>query len=255
MYGIIHVFSGSASHLLNRILAIDTATEALSLAFQDGPRLCSLHRIIPRQHQQQLFPLLAELLDGRSPAELGLDAVAFGSGPGSFTGLRIAASAAQGLGYSLQVPVLGISTLETQARTLLRREALDEPCVLLSTIDARIGQVYAAFYHFDGARLSALSAPRVCAPEALSIPEAVQALHYLPLLGLGTGYGQRSAMPVTLGDIDACWPELLPEAQDMLEPASAALDSGLLTPATQALPDYVQQRIGWKTLAEQGRSA
>lgn len=239
---------------LSTLLAIDSATDALSLALLRGGARRAVHRVMPRQHQQQLFRSLEELLDGQAPADLGLDAIVFGQGPGSFTGLRIAASAAQGLGFSLCVPVIGVSTLETQARTLLRTEGLREPCVLLSTIDARIGQVYAAFFRFDGVRLETIGHAVVAKPEALTVPEDLLD-PAVPFVGVGSGYQLAQAMPAALAAPNILRPDLLPEAQDMFEPALESLGrSGAGAPA-EAIPDYVQTRIGWKTLAEQGRTA
>ena len=238
---------------MTTLLAIDTATDALSLALtRDGERRTS-HEVIPRRHQQQLFPRLEALFDGAKASELGLDAVVYGQGPGSFTGLRIAVSAAQGLAYSLGIPVIGLSSLATQARTLLRCEKLQEPCTIVSTIDARIGQVYAAVYHFDGESLGELSAPVVAAPDALSLPD--RAGGDAPLLGIGSGYRWRQQFSPALRNVSRAWPELLPQAEDMFAPARAALARGEALEAAAARPDYVQRRTGWKTLAEQGRAA
>jgi len=240
---------------LTTLLAIDSATDALSLALAQDARVRSVHRVMPRQHQQQLFRCLEELLEGRAPVSWGIDAIVYGEGPGSFTGLRIAASAAQGLAFSLKVPVIGVSTLEAQARTFLRREGWAEPCRLLSTIDARIGQLYAAFFAFDGKRLAALGDPLVVEPQALRAPPEFAGLADRPFVGVGSGYGMASGFAPDLAHPDLQLADLLPEAQDLLPSAREcwAVSGGL--PAAQARPRYVQKRIGWKTLAEQGRSA
>jgi tRNA threonylcarbamoyladenosine biosynthesis protein TsaB len=240
---------------LPTFIAIDTATEALSLALQLGDERRALHRVVPRQHQQLLFGALEELLAGSRPADLGLDAIVFGRGPGSFTGLRIAASAAQGLAYSLSVPVIGVSTLETQVRTLLRRERVPDDCVLLSTIDARIGQVYAAFFHCRAGAVRALGPAVVAAPDKLQRPDGGDELRDLPCLALGSGCRLRDAFPAALAVADAGWASVLPEAEDMLDSAARRLAAGDVVEAAAALPDYVQQHSGWKTLAEQGRRA
>ncbi len=211
------------------------------------------HQVMPRRHQQELFPQLENLFDGRTPTEFGFDAIAYGRGPGSFTGLRIAVSAAQGLAYSLGIPVVGVSSLETQARTLLRREEIDYPCTIVSTIDARIGQVYAATYEFDGEGLNELSPAVVAPPEAVVLPAS--AAETAPVLGVGSGFEFQEQFASELRGITQIWPDLSPEAQDMLQPALSALENNRTEVAADARPDYVQRRIGWKTLAEQGRSA
>lgn len=249
---------------MTSLLAIDTATDALSLALWRDGELRRIHRVMPRQHQQQLFACLSELFEEQSPAEFGLKAVVYGRGPGSFTGLRIAASAAQGLAYSLDIPVVGVSTLETQVRTLLRRECkssasgeasierLPSGALFLSTIDARIGQTYAAFYQVEGVDVSVLGDPQVVDPAALHRPAETCGR---PLIVVGDGYSKSEELPERLAPVASLWPDVKPEAQDMLPVAEAILAAGGARSADSAVPDYVQQRIGWKTLAEQGRSA
>lgn len=237
---------------MTTLLAIDSATDALSLALARDGELRTVHEVMPRRHQQALFPRLKALFDGARPDELGLDAIVYGRGPGSFTGLRIAVSAAQGLAYSLGIPVIGVSSLATQARTLLRCEQWVEPCIVISTIDARIGQVYAAVYRFDGQGLGELSAPVVAAPGDLALPEGARG--DAPVLGVGSGYRLRRQFSAPLRKVRRAWPELLPQARDMFEPARAALARGEARSASAARPDYVQPRTGWKTLAEQGRA-
>lgn len=236
--------------VITSLLAIETATDACSIALKLGEHASFRHEVIPRQHQQRLFPLLDELLEGREIANIGLEAIAFGSGPGSFTGLRIAASAAQGLAFSLGIPVLGVSTLETQVHTFLRRFPGRTPCHVLSTIDARIGQVYSAFFDCDGISVRQVGSAQLCTPETLTLPDSLGD----SLFSIGSGLGYREALDARLYS-QLSVPELLPEAVDMLAPALAKHDAGQGEPAVAAQPDYVQERVGWKTLAEQGRGA
>lgn len=240
---------------MKNLLAIDTATDALSLALQADGALVTQHRVMPRRHQQLLFSAIDGLCDGRPLASLGLDAVVYGKGPGSFTGLRIAASAAQGLAYSLGIPAIGLSTLETQLRTHLRHHKTASPAIYLSTIDARIDQLYAAVFHVDGTRLTALGAPVIVAAADLELPAEALSLGDLPVRVIGSGLTYREAMPGDWESAPEAWAQVLPEAQDMLVPAARRLDAGEVEPAGQVLPDYVQQKVGWKTLAEQGKRA
>ena len=241
---------------MKNLLAIDTATDALSLALQvDGERV-SRHQVMARRHQQRLFAEIEALCDGRALASLNLDAIVYGKGPGSFTGLRIAVSAAQGLAYSLGLPALGVSTLETQLRTLLRHQNdLQSPAIYLSTIDARIGQLYGAFFYFDGDRIRALGTPEIVQADALVLPDQAVALGGLPVRVLGSGLAYRDAMPTEWVSGSEDWSQVLPEAEDMLAPAERLLAEGALARPGDAQPDYVQQKVGWKTLAEQGKRA
>ncbi len=241
---------------MKNLLAIDTATDALSLALQvDGER-ASRHQVMPRRHQQLLFAEIEALCGGRALASLNLDAIVYGQGPGSFTGLRIAVSAAQGLAYSLGLPALGVSTLETQLRTLLRHHAdLRAPAIYLSTIDARIGQLYGAFFAFDGTGIRSLGAPVIAEAGALALPDEARALADLPVRVLGSGLAYRDAMPAEWKSGNEDWAQVLPEARDMLAPAEQLLAAGQVAAPGDAQPDYVQQKVGWKTLAEQGKRA
>lgn len=239
---------------MTNLLAIDTATDALSLALAKDGELRTLHRVMPRQQQQQLFACLAELVGDAPLRGLGLDAIAFGRGPGSFTGLRIAASAAQGLAFSLSLPVISLSTLETQARTLLRRERPVGPARIISTIDARIGRLYAASFDFDGDTLYVIDQPALCAATDWAMPAGAAGSKDGALWVIGSGAGAlRDAVPA-LADARFC-AELLPEARDMLAPAEHLLHAGASVAPALAIPDYVQTRVGWKKLAEQGRRA
>lgn len=210
---------------------------------------------MPRQHQQQIFVQLQELFSGVAPSALNLDAIVYGRGPGSFTGLRIAVSATQGLAYSLGIPVVGISSLETQVHTLLRQASITHPAVFLSSIDARIGQVYAQWFAFDGEAVQSLGAACIAPAEAIEPPAAGSYAADVPIYGVGSGIALAEQMPNAAFCVQEAWPEVLPEAVDMFTPAQAVLAAGDGEDPMQAAPDYVQQRIGWKTLAEQGRTA
>ncbi len=131
------------------ILAIETASEACSVAvFVDG-QIRECFAVAPRQHSQQLFTMLEDLLPGGNLANWGIKAIAYGCGPGSFTGLRIAASAVQGLAYSCNLPAIALPTLAVLAQSALRRGDVGPGDTVLCTIDARINEVYSAVYAYD----------------------------------------------------------------------------------------------------------
>jgi tRNA threonylcarbamoyladenosine biosynthesis protein TsaB len=232
------------------LIAIETATDACSVALSNAAGVRQVHRIIPRQHNQQLFPMLREVLQGVSPAAAGLDGIVYGSGPGSFTGLRIAASAAQGLAFSCGLPAIGISTLAAQAATFLRREP-EAAKLVLSLLDARIGEVYWAVYRADGPTLSCIRPPAVCAQEALPIDEILalaQSDEAIAAVGSGVATSERVAGQFALNR-----PDLRPEARDLLPLGAAALAAGRTQAPHEIVPLYVQDTVGWKKLHEQGR--
>src|SRR3989338_484571 len=128
------------------ILALDTSTEACSCALQVRGEIIEDYAVIPRQHAQNILPMIQQLLHKAGLTFAQLDAIAFGRGPGSFTGLRIAAGVAQGLALASDLPVLPVSTLAALA---LQGHADTGDSALLACLDARIDEVYWAWYSIE----------------------------------------------------------------------------------------------------------
>lgn len=122
-----------------RILAIDTATEACSVAVWNQGEIHALFELCPREHTQRILPMVQQVLAESGLALNQLDALAFGRGPGSFTGVRIGIGIAQGLALGADLPMLGISTLQTMAQGAWRVCGAER---VLAAIDARMGEVY-----------------------------------------------------------------------------------------------------------------
>ncbi len=129
-----------------RILAIDTATEACSAALWNDGTLSAHFEICPREHTQRILPLVQEVLTESGTTLSELDALAFGRGPGSFTGVRIGIGIAQGLALGAELPMIGVSTLATMAQGAWRKTGATR---VLAAIDARMGEVYWAEYQRD----------------------------------------------------------------------------------------------------------
>ena len=142
------------------LLALDTSTDACSVALQHKGEVLEDFRVIPRQHTKQLLPMVEEILAqaGISPAQL--DAIAFGRGPGSFAGLRIATGVAQGLAFATERPVLPISTLEAMALLMMQQGQSR----VAASLDARMNEVYWACYEQREGLPVALAPERVCPP-------------------------------------------------------------------------------------------
>lgn len=235
------------------ILALETATDACSVALALGGELRSLHEVAPRQHQQRLFAMIDELAGGAALASLGIDLLVYGRGPGSFTGLRIAAAAAQGLAFSLGVPVVGVSTLACQAASARRRGPATDGMAVLSTIDARIGELYWGLYECRGDGLRERLAPAVCRPEDLPSEAIAAALEPgVPLCVVGSGALFSDSFPAGLPALQALAPALVPEARDLLALGRAALAAGAASSPAAVAPLYVQGGERWKKLPAQG---
>ncbi len=227
-----------------RILALDTATEACSAALLNQQQIDARFEIAPRDHTQRILPLVQELLQAQSLALSALDALAFGRGPGSFTGVRIGIGIAQGLALGANLPMIGVSSLATMAQGAWR---LTGATRVLAAIDARMGEVYWAEYQRDeqGEWQGAES-------EAVLKPEAAQA-RIAQLSGewatVGTGW---QAYPQLL--TGATGAQLLtttvtlPAAEDMLPLALSAWQRGDSVAVENAEPVYLRNEVAWKKL-------
>ena len=223
------------------LLAFDTSTEQLSVAVlrgADGARFTHAGAG-GAQASGTLIPAVQALLAQAGLALGDLQAIAFGRGPGSFTGLRTACSVAQGLALGAGVPVLPIDTLLAVAEAA---RAAHGATRVLALLDARMNEVYAAEYAWDQTTgWQALGAPTVGPPEALPTPAAGALLAG----NIFTVYGER--LPPALRALPRA--EALPGANALLALAPALLAAGRALPADQALPLYIRDKVA-QTSAE-----
>lgn len=235
---------------MTRILALDTSTDACSAAMSRDGQVESRYQLLPRKHNHLLFAMLAELLpDGAESA--GIDLLAYGQGPGSFTGLRIAASAVQGLAYTLELPVAGVSTLACLAQGALRRGLVSEDERLLVLIDARINEVYWGYYRFEQGLAVGCCDDQVSAPG--SLPED---LLDSGAIALGSGLAYYDALPASVRTaVVKQLPDQWPDSVDLIPLAQRAAEKGELVSAQAVQPVYLRNEIHWKKLSEQGPQA
>lgn len=232
---------------MTSILAVDTSTEACSVALYRDGEVTALRELAPRRHNQLLLAMLRELMPSGPGA---LDAIAYGSGPGSFTGLRIAASAVQGLCFATDLPALPVSTLACQAYCAMRLGQAGEGDCVLSTLDAHIGELYWALYRINDGRAVEITAAQAIKPDMLA-PSGSDAF-----IAIGGGLKYRDAMPaVVTSRFSAAYPDLLPDALDLLPEALSALQEHRVQRAEQVCPVYVRDEISWKKLDQQGPRA
>ena len=236
---------------MTAILAIETATDACSVALYRSGSFEQRHEVLPRQHSQRLFPMLSELLAPGDLRDQGVGALAYGCGPGSFTGLRIAASAVQGLAYASELPVVAVSTLACQALTALRLGLVDGNVPVLSILDARINEVYWMLFAWEDGLPVPITKAAACSPADID-------LHYGGGLidVVGNGCALLDRFPAGLkGLIRNSCSEVLPEARDLVPLAEVRLARGDWQKPAEVQPVYVRDEISWKKLAEQGKSA
>lgn len=226
-----------------RILALDTATEACSAALLNQQQLDSRFEIAPRDHTQRILPLVQALLQAQQLELTALDALAFGRGPGSFTGVRIGIGIAQGLALGANLPMIGVSSLATMAQGAWR---LSGATRVLAAIDARMGEVYWAEYQRD-----ANGVWHGEETEAVLSPEAAQA-RIASLEGewttVGTGWQAYPQLLTSPGAQLIASEVLLPAAEDMLPLALAAWQRGETVAVEHAEPVYLRNEVAWKKL-------
>ncbi|MBS0055275.1 tRNA (adenosine(37)-N6)-threonylcarbamoyltransferase complex dimerization subunit type 1 TsaB [Yersinia sp. Marseille-Q3913] len=226
-----------------RILAIDTATEACSVALWNNGEVQALFELCPREHTQRILPMVQQVL-AESGLSLGqLDALAFGRGPGSFTGVRIGIGIGQGLALGADLPMIGVSTLQTMAQGAFRLTAASR---VLAAIDARMGEVYWGEFerNAEGDWLGE-------ATEAVMTPEQTLA-RAQTLSGrwatVGTGW---QTYPELIGGSNVQLTDgqmLLPQAEDMLPLALSLWASGQAVSVENAEPVYLRNEVTWKKL-------
>ena len=231
------------------ILSVETSGDACSVAL--SPRegeVRELYEHAPRRHNQIIFDMLRELVMPGAEGFEAVDCLAYGAGPGSFTGLRIAASAIQGLAYSHSLPVAPVSTLALLAQAALREGRAGPDSKVLAAIDARVGEIYCATYRFDNGLPVEVHAPWMSRPEALELPGDEM------LVAVGDGLQFLAAFPTDCAERLVTVDEALgPRASDALPLARQAYRVQRLQDAAEVVPVYVRDEISWKKLSEQGK--
>lgn len=224
-----------------RILALDTSTEACSCALLLGSEVVEDHAVIPRQHAQRMLAMIDGLMEAREFAFSDLDAVAWGRGPGSFTGLRIAAGVAQGIAFAADVPVISVSTLAALA---LQHHELHGSSSVFACIDARIDELYWGCFRIRDGMPQLVGEEQLCAPEALPLEylQLVFGKDGMPAVGSGLVYETRfpAALRASLRQPDS---DLLPRASAIARLAEAGFSAGHAHPAQEAQPVYLRDKV------------
>jgi tRNA threonylcarbamoyladenosine biosynthesis protein TsaB len=214
------------------LAAIETSTDWCSVALWAGGEIAALEQRAPNRHAELALPMLERLLAQAGREAGALDAVAFGAGPGSFTGLRIACAIAQGLAFARGLPVLGVSTLEAIAE--------EAPVArVVACVDARMGELYYAALEKTPTGWRYAIEPRCVAPQSTPAPPGEG------WVGCGSGF----AVYGTLGHLGLTriLPEIHPSAVAVARLAAPRLAAGEGVDAALAVPTYVRDKVAFTT--------
>ena len=217
------------------LLSLDTSTEFLSLALQLGDKTYVHYQHVGNTSSELILPQIHALLEQAKVKLSDLDGIAFGAGPGAFTGVRIACGVAQGLGFGANIPVVGVNTL------LALAEASGEDKVI-ACLDARMGEVYHAVFEKINGEWAEQSATKVCRPEAAPL-----------LLGSWVGVGSGWAVygevlnKIYVQNLTKTLSNISPKAEAILKIATPVFKAGLAKSASEAAPIYIRNRVALTT--------
>ena len=223
-----------------KILAIETATEACSAALLCDGEVIAREQVAPRKHNELILPMCDQLLSDAACSVKQLDAIAFGRGPGAFTGVRIATSVVQGIAYAQDLPVIPVSTLATLAQAAINVYRCGQ---VMPAIDARMEEIYWAVYVRGQNGVAEL-----VADERVERPSLVRVDVSSGCVGVGSGWGtykeilqERTTIPS-----EQIFSDALPSARETVQIAEHKFSNNEVVSADQAIPVYLRDNVTQK---------
>ncbi len=228
-----------------KLLAVETATEACSAALSINGDILERFELAPRTHTKLILPMIDELMNEAGLTLNQLDGLAFGCGPGSFTGIRIATGVIHGIALGADLPIARISTLRAMAQDLFERTDAN---IAFSTIDARMDEIFWGVYQRDNNNLAEL-----IGEESVT---AIQNLHCATdQAGIGIGSAWKAHAPALseklAGQLQRYETDNLPRAAMIARLGVADFKKGLAVPVEQAMPVYLRDKVA-QTEKERG---
>ena len=219
-----------------RVLALETSTEYCSVALWQDGAVMERCELVGQKHSEILMAMLNDLLREASVKLAQLDGIAFGMGPGSFTGVRIACGVTQGLAFGASLPVAGICTLQALAEASGKEK-------VIAALDARMGEIYHAAYEKRDGAWAVVSEPRLCKPE-----DAPQVLGK-EWFGAGSGFAMHGEILSEryAGQLQSADGTAVPQAAAIAALGAAQFARGLGKDAAEALPLYLRDKVALKT--------
>ena len=219
-----------------KILGIETSTEYCSVALWQDGEVTEKIKLVGQKHSEVLMAMLDELLQQAGVKLTQLDGIAYGAGPGSFTGVRIACGVTQGLALGADLPVVGICTLQAVAEGTGKNK-------VIAALDARMAEVYFAVYEKRDNEWQTVCAPCLC------LPRDAPKVEGMDWHGAGSGFAAhgdvlQACYEGQLAAIDAV---CVPQASSITRIAAPMFAAGLSVDAALAMPLYLRDKVALKT--------
>lgn len=222
-----------------KLLAVDTSTEACSTALYINGTITERYELAPREHTRLILPMIDSLLAEADIEAQELDALAFGRGPGSFTGVRIATGVTQGIAFAANLPIVPISTLAAIAQDCI---AKTEHNCIFTAVDARMNEIYWAIYRRNPENIAELSGQESVGP--------VVNIDCLGLKGFGIGSGWKiheTELKAQLADYVIDYnADYLPKASVIARLGVHGFNNNQAVPVEQAMPVYLRDKVAKK---------
>jgi tRNA threonylcarbamoyladenosine biosynthesis protein TsaB len=230
------------------LLAIEAASDSCSVALHIDNKVIERTEAAPRMHSRLLYPMLNTLMQEAGITPKQLDAVIFGKGPGSFTGLRIAAATAQGIGFACDLPLIGISTLQAMAQQTRQTFAAES---VLSIMDARMNELYVGHYHWDNATQLMIPSikdqicPNDCSLKMLNINEETG------LTACGHGLKLTDKLDDSIRNITEQDANQILNASSLIPEALSLYQQNQVLKPEEVELSYLREQTHWKTIKQQ----
>jgi tRNA threonylcarbamoyladenosine biosynthesis protein TsaB len=239
---------------MSNILVFDASSAWCSVALNVKGTLYCVAEMQPRKHAQLIMPMIEEVCQRAGIKPFELEGIAFGKGPGSFTGLRIAISVAQGLSLATGARLYGISSLKALAwqgmKQLSSVQEVAESASnkqVLAIMNAHMGEVFYGAYRKTEQGLVAVIEDSLAKPEQVDL----SGLDMPQWVGAGDGFQFVAELPNSIADLSSIHEDTYPLAESMMALALDAWDKGCFTAAELQQPVYLRDTVAWKKLAEQ----
>lgn len=222
-----------------KLLAVETATEACSAALYIDGAISERFELAARHHTKLILPMIDDLMKEAGLKPLDLDALAFGRGPGSFTGIRIATGVIQGIAFGANLPVVPVSTLAALAQDVFDRH---NESVVFAAMDARMEEIFWGVYQRDALGFANLVGEEMVTPAALCVVPGLTGA------GCGSGWGvyKDTLESLLAGRLSFVESEVLPRATAIARLGVRGFDSGLAVAVEQAMPVYLRDNVAKK---------